>query len=104
MSQFSKTLTGLARKYQRGTHTLAKYSGLDPAYVHRLMSGERSGPSLATIAFLTNALFVDEGEWLKAEIQQREPVIESGEYITAWSKLLMAASKDAIAKSKMSRK
>jgi transcriptional regulator with XRE-family HTH domain len=58
LNEFSKTLRQLARKCGKSEYDLARLSGLDPSFVHRLMSGEKN-PSLATVTRLAMALVMD---------------------------------------------
>jgi transcriptional regulator with XRE-family HTH domain len=87
---FSKTLTDLAKARGVGYERLAALSDRSPVYVWRLMVGQKSNPSLATIAKLADALtglpLID-----GAEDRTVDPNLILG-------RLLIAATKDAVAK------
>jgi len=58
MSEFAQTLKDLADVCGKSEYQLAQYSGLDPAFVRRLMRGEKRASNL-TIIRLTIALVMD---------------------------------------------
>ena len=56
---FSRTLRKLRSKSGKSKYKLARYSGLDEAYVSRLESGKRQNPSMDTVMKLSLALVAD---------------------------------------------
>ena len=58
MSDFSKTLTDLAKLCGKSEYQLAKHSGLDPTFVRRLIDSEKRASNL-TIIRLTIGLVMD---------------------------------------------
>lgn len=78
---FSKTLTGYAKAKRLGYEKLAYRADLSPVFVWRLMDGQKN-PSYLTVYRLAKAL---SGEAMDGDIL---------------ASLLMAALKDAVAKSR----
>jgi hypothetical protein len=58
MSEFSNTLTALAKLCGKSEYQLAQFSGLDPSFVRRLFDGEKEA-SNRTIIRLTMGLVMD---------------------------------------------
>ena len=58
MSDFSRTLMDLAKLCGKSEYKLAKYSGLDPTFVRRLVDGEKRASNLSIIR-LTIGLVMD---------------------------------------------
>lgn len=92
MNEFASTLRKLAQLCGKSEYELSKQSGLDPSFVHRLMSGEKN-PSSATVMKLAIALPMCK------DIASRHPV----EMQNLLGLLLMAQLIDASAKSIQSR-
>ena len=53
---FSSTFSALRRKSGNSRYKLAKWSSLSEAYIYRLESGERAGPSRDVVIMLALAL------------------------------------------------
>jgi transcriptional regulator with XRE-family HTH domain len=70
MCEFTKTLRYLVRLSGKSEYELAAASGLDIAYIRRLLSGEKQNPSICTIIRLQMALVADLG------LLQREPMLK----------------------------
>lgn len=92
MSEFSSTLRNLAKLCGKSEYELANLTGLDPSFIHRLMSGEKN-PSSSTVMKLAIALPTCK------ELAKAHPV-EVPNILTV---LLMAQLSDASAKSLQSR-
>ena len=58
-TEFSGALKNLRSKSGKSRYKLAKYSGLDEAYLLRLESGERQNPSRDTVMKIGLALVAD---------------------------------------------
>lgn len=69
MTEFAKTLRRLAQLAGKSEYQLAAISGLDAAYVRRLMTGEKRNPSPATVLKLAFALVAS------PELVRRQPLL-----------------------------
>ena len=56
MRTFSTTLRELAGLFEKTEAQIAEHGGLDPAYVRKLMSGQKRNPSMVTLIKLTVGL------------------------------------------------
>ncbi len=92
MNEFASTLRELASLCGKSEYDLADLTGLDRAFIHRLMSGEKN-PSPQTVIKLAIALPMSK------ELARKHPV-EVPHILTV---LLMAQLSDASAKSVKSR-
>jgi len=92
LTDFSKTLTRLARLCDKSEYDLAALTGLDRAFIHRLMSGEKN-PSSATVVRLAIALPTCK------QLAEKHPT----DVPNVLGLLLMAQLCDATAKSEQSR-
>ena len=55
LTEFASTLRSLAKLCGKSEYELANLTGLDPSFIHRLMSGEKN-PSSSTVMKLAIAL------------------------------------------------
>jgi transcriptional regulator with XRE-family HTH domain len=92
VNEFSSTLRELASLCGKSEQDLADLTGLDRAFIHRLMSGEKN-PSNQTVIRLAIALPMDE------EIVKKHP----RKILNILPVLMMATLSDASAKSVQSR-
>lgn len=92
MREFANTLTKLARLCGKSEYELSNLTGLDPSFIHRLMSGEKN-PSSATVMRLAVALPMCK------ELADKHPA----DVPNVLGLLLMAQLSDATAKSEKSR-
>lgn len=69
MNEFAKTLRRLAQLAGKSEYQLAAISGVDAAYVWRLMTGEETNPSPATVLKLAFALVAS------PELVRRQPLL-----------------------------
>ncbi len=92
MNEFAITLRKLAQLCEKSEYDLAALTGLDRAFIHRLMTGEKH-PSPQTVIKLAIALPMSK------ELARKHPV-EIPHILTV---LLMAQLCDASAKSVQSR-
>lgn len=92
MTEFATTLRNLAKLCGKSEYELANLTGLDPSFIHRLMSGEKN-PSSSTVMKLAIALPMSK------ELAKQHPV----EVPNILTLLFMAQLADASAKSVQSR-
>lgn len=86
MNQFAKTLRELTEKSGKSVYELEKVSGVDAAYIRRLMTGRKRNPSATTQLRLAFAL-----------VSCPELIRQHPEMAQALSTLMAAHLSDAVA-------